>query len=160
MIHARTLQALEFNHIADHLASLCISGVGRDRALALAPLPQAEDVSMAARVYEEAADWSSRPAAGGTAFVLNAFPDVSGFLYAAQTSRPHAFQPDVDAFWALREVLRMARDAHDSIAVAEAPKQWPHLLAMADGTPLPVQLTAALLRCLSDDAALLDALRG
>lgn len=156
MIHARTLQALEFNHITDHLASLCLSGVGRDRALALAPLPLAEDVNLAARVYEEAADWASLPAAGGTAFTLNAFPDVTGFLHAAQTSRPHAFQPDVDAFWALREVLRTARDAHASIAVPDAPKRWPHLLALADGTPLPVQLTAALLRCLSDDGLLKD----
>ena len=156
MIHTRTLQALEYHHITSHLSSLCISGVGRERALNLTPLDSAEDVNLAARVYEEAADWSSRPAPGGAVFTLNAFPDVSGFLHAAQTSRAHAFQPDVDAFWALREVLRLAREAHASIAVPDAPKQWPHLLAMADGAPLPVQLTAALLRCISDDGLLKD----
>lgn len=156
MIHTRTLQALEYHHITSHLSSLCISGVGRERALNLTPLDTTEDVNLAARVYEEAADWSSRPASGGAVFTLNAFPDVSGFLHAAQTARAHAFQPDVDAFWALREVLRLAREAHASIAVPDAPRQWPHLLAMADGAPLPVQLTAALLRCISDDGLLKD----
>ena len=127
MIHTRTLQALEYHHITSHLSSLCISGVGRERALNLTPLDSAEDVNLAARVYEEAADWSSRPAPGGAVFTLNAFPDVSGFLHAAQTSSAHAFQPDVDAFWALREVLRLARDAHAAIAVPDAPISAPNV---------------------------------
>lgn len=53
-------------------------------------------------------------------------------------------------------MLRLARDAHASIAQPEAATCWPHLLAMADGSPLPVQLTAALLRCISDDGLLRD----
>lgn len=156
MIHARTLNALEFHRIADHLSELCLSGVGRERARAIAPLDDAEAVTLAARIYEEAADWASRPAAGGAVFCVCSFPDVSGMLRAAATSRAHTFQPDVDAFWALREVLRLARDAHASIAQPEAATCWPHLLAMADGSPLPVQLTAALLRCISDDGLLRD----
>ncbi|MCH5144890.1 Smr/MutS family protein [Desulfovibrio sp. UIB00] len=156
MIHARTLNALEFHRIADHLSELCLSGVGRERARAIAPLEDAEAVTLAARIYEEAADWASRPAAGGAVFCVCSFPDVSGMLRAAATSRAHAFQPDVDAFWALREVLRLARDAHASIAQPEAATRWPHLMAMADGSPLPVQLTAALLRCISDDGLLRD----
>lgn len=156
MIHARTLNALEFQRIADHLSELCLSGVGRDRARAIAPLDDAEAVTLAARIHEEAADWASRPAAGGAVFCVSSFPDVRGMLRAAADSRAHAFQPDVDAFWALREVLRLARDAHASIAQPEAAARWPHLLAMADGSPLPVQLTAALLRCISDDGLLRD----
>ncbi len=156
MIHARTLNALEFQRIADHLAHLCLSGVGQERARSIAPLEDAEAVTLAARIYEEAADWSSRPATGGAFFCVGSFPDVSGMLRAASSSRAHAFQPDVDAFWALREVLRLARDAHASIAQPEAATRWPHLLAMADGSPLPVQLTAALLRCISDDGLLRD----
>ena len=156
MIHARTLNALEFHRIADHLSELCLSGVGRERARAIAPLDDAEAVTLAARIYEEAADWASRPAAGGAVFCVCSFPDVSSMLRAAATSRAHTFQPDVDAFWALREVLRLARDAHASIAQPEAATRWPHLLAMADGSPLPVQLTAALLRCISDDGLLRD----
>ena len=65
-------------------------------------------------------------------------------------------QPDTDAFWALREMLRLARAAHASIALPEAEDQWPHLLALAQETPLPVQLTAALLRCISDDGLIRD----
>ncbi len=156
MIHARTLNALEFHRIADHLSELCLSGVGRERARAIAPLEDAEAVTLAARIYEEAADWASRPAAGGAVFSVCSFPDVSGMLRAAATSRAQTFQPDVDAFWALREVLRLARDAHASIAQPEAATRWPHLMAMADGSPLPVQLTAALLRCISDDGLLRD----
>lgn len=156
MIHARTLNALEFHRIADHLAALCLSGVGRERAEAIAPLENAEAVTLASRIYEEAADWASRPATGGAVFCVGAFPDVSGLLRAASTSRAHAFQPDVDAFWALREVLRLAKEAHASIAQPEAATRWPHLLAMADSSPLPVQLTAALLRCISDDGLLRD----
>lgn len=57
MIHARTLNALEFHRIADHLSELCLSGVGRERARAIAPLDDAEAVTLAARIYEEAADW-------------------------------------------------------------------------------------------------------
>lgn len=156
MIHARTLNALEFHRIADHLSELCLSGVGRERARAIAPLDDAEAVTLAARIYEEAADWASRPAAGGAVFCVCSFPDVTSMLRAAATNRAQTFQPDVDAFWALREVLRLARDAHASIAQPEAATRWPHLLAMADGSPLPVQLTAALLRCISDDGLLRD----
>lgn len=156
MIHARTLNALEFHRIADHLAHMCLSGVGQERARSIAPLADAQAVTLAARIYEEAADWSSRPATGGAVFCACSFPDVSGMLRAAGSSRAHAFQPDVDAFWALREVLRLARDAHASIAQPEAATRWPHLLAMADGSPLPVQLTAALMRCISDDGLLRD----
>src|SRR5574344_724541 len=101
MIHARTLNALEFHRIADHLSELCLSGVGRERARAIAPLEAAEAGTLAARIYEEAADWASRPAAGGAVFCVCSFPDVSGMLHAAATSRAQTFQPDVDAFWAL-----------------------------------------------------------
>ncbi len=156
MIHARTLQALEFHRITEQLAALCISGVGRGRALALAPLPDAAAVAAAARVHEEAADWAGRPVEGGAAFSLSAFPDVSGLLAAAAPEHSRAFNPDVDAFWALREVLRLAKEAHASIAAPDAAQRWPHLLALAQASPLPVQLTAALLRCISDDGLLRD----
>ena len=156
MIHARTLQALEFHRITEQLAALCVSGVGRGRALALAPLPDAAAVAAAARVHEEAADWAGRPVEGGAAFSLSAFPDVSGLLAAAAPEHSRAFNPDVDAFWALREVLHLAKEAHASIAAPDAAQRWPHLLALAQGSPLPVQLTAALLRCISDDGLLRD----
>lgn len=53
-------------------------------------------------------------------------------------------------------MLRLARDAHAAIVTPEAQERWPHLLALAQTAPLPVQLTAALLRCVSDDGLLRD----
>ncbi|MDO5483422.1 MAG: endonuclease MutS2, partial [Desulfovibrionaceae bacterium] len=154
MIHPRTLQALEFGKITEYLGNLCCSGVGRERALGLAPLPDAEAVSLAVRIYEESAVWAAHPGSGGQAFTLTAFPDVGGLLQAAARRRGPA--PDVDAFWALGQVLRLAKSALEAIDTDAAPTQWPHLLAMARDTPLPVQLTAALIRCISDDGLIKD----
>ena len=82
--------------------------------------------------------------------------DVSGLLRVMEERRGASAQPDAEAFWALREMLRQAQAARQSIAVPEAERQWPRLLALADAEPLPVQLTAALNRCISDDALLKD----
>mgnify|MGYP004638127877 FL=1 len=154
MIHARTLHALDFGEITAWLAGLCRTSAGRERARSLAPLPDAETASEAARLYEEAASWMERPLAEG-GFHLAAFPDVGGLLHAVETRRGAA-QPDAEAFWALREMLRQAQAARQSIAVPDAERQWPRLLALADAEPLPVQLTAALNRCISDDALIRD----
>lgn len=67
MIHPRTLQALEFDKIIEQLAALCCSGVGRERALALVPLPDNEAVDLAVRLYEEAAVWDAHPVPGDSA---------------------------------------------------------------------------------------------
>lgn len=154
MIHARTLHALEFGEITAYLAGLCRTVAGRERARRLAPLPDAETASEAARLYEETAVWLARPLAEG-GFRLAAFPDVSGLLRAVEERRAAA-QPDAEAFWALREMLRQAQAARQSIAAPEAERQWPRLLALANAELLPVQLTAALNRCISDDALLKD----
>lgn len=154
MIHNRTLHALEFGKITEHLAGLCCSGVGREAALTVAPLPDGKAVTLAARLYEEAAVWAARPVGdGGKGFSLAAFPDVDGLLRAAE--RPQS-RPDADAFWALREVLRLAQSAHTAIDTPDAPRHWPHLLELAQAAPLPVQLTAALNRCISDDGLIRD----
>ena len=63
MIHARTLHALDFGEITAWLAGLCRTSAGRERARSLAPLPDAETASEAARLYEEAASWMERPLA-------------------------------------------------------------------------------------------------
>lgn len=155
MIHARTLQALEFGKIIEQLAALCCSGPGRERALALSPLPDSEAVTLAVRLYDEAAVWAAQPRSGHSAgFSLAAFPDVGSLLRAPAPGRET--RPDADAFWALREMLRQAQAAHAAIATPDAPQLWPHLLTLAEAAPLPVQLTAALLRCISDDGLLKD----
>lgn len=164
MIHPRTLQALEFDKIVAALAARCISGAGTALAQALKPLADADAAHRALRLYEEAALWSVTPEPGtGKPFALVAFPDISGLFQSIEAdaesapvaARRHAV-PDAEAFWALRELLRLAARAHASIAVPDAARHWPLLLETAQETPLPVQLTAALNRCISDDALLRD----
>lgn len=164
MIHPRTLQALEFDKIIAALAAHCLSGPGAALAQALKPLADADAAHRALRLYEEAALWSAAPEpATGRPFTLTSFPDASGLLQAAaadtESSPVPATRravPDAETFWALRELLRLAARAHASIETPEAARQWPLLLEMAQETPLPVQLTAALNRCISDDALLRD----
>lgn len=153
MIHPRTLHALEFGKIAEYLSELCCSGVGRERALSIAPLPDADAVALARHIYEESAVWAVHPGSGGRVFSLTSFPDISGLLRAAGRS---GLVPDADAFWALGQVLRLAKSALEAIDIDAAPDHWPHLLAMAQSEPLPVQLTAALIRCISEDGLIKD----
>ena len=65
MIHSRTLHALEFPQITEHLAGLCLSPAGRERALELRPLEDAAAVTHAARLYDESAVWAARPTGEG-----------------------------------------------------------------------------------------------
>ena len=155
MIHPRTLYSIEFHRILERLAALCVSSVGKKRALSLSPLPDAESVTSAAQMYEEAKSWALNPVSSDTTFSLRTFPDVTVLLEAVQ-SNPNHLNLDLEAFWALREVLRQAQEAHLSIAVSDAAKRWPHLLQMVENGPLPKQLIAALLRCISDDGLLRD----
>lgn len=164
MIHPRTLQALEFDKIVAALAARCISGAGTALAQALKPLADADAAHRALRLYEEAALWSATPEPGtGKPFALAAFPDVSGLFQSVEADMASSpvpvlrrAAPDAEAFWALRELLRLAARAYASIAVPDAARRWPLLLEAAQETPLPVQLTAALNRCISDDALLRD----
>lgn len=158
MIHPRTLQALEFDKIIAALASRCISRPGRALAEALAPLPDAEAADRALRLHEQAALWAATPEpATGRPFTLASFPDVSGLIASAgEDAGARRAVPDTEAFWALRELLRLATRAHASIATPVAARRWPLLLELAEAAPLPAQLAAALNRCISDDALLKD----
>ncbi|MDR1856546.1 MAG: Smr/MutS family protein [Desulfovibrio sp.] len=154
MIHPRTLKALEFERITARLADCCLSAQGRRRALALGPMPDRDAVDAAVRLHEEAALCFSTPCADGRNFSLLPFPDVQVMLDAAEGGNVRTC-PDAETFWALREVLRQAMGARCAIDRPEAAAQWPGLLALADA-PLPKQLAAALIRCISDDALIRD----
>ena len=153
MIHQRTLAALEFYKISERLAELCESSAGRRRALALRPLQGREEVFLAARTYEESTVCFS--ADNNSGFVVPSFPDLCGLL--DHTALPAQNPYDVEAFWAMRETLRLAHTAHKAVNVPEAERHWPNLLGVVLAAPLPVQLTAALSRCISDDALIQDA---
>ena len=160
MIHPRTLQALEFNKIISALAERCISAAGRSLAIDIKPLPDAASALHSLQLYDETALWAVTPeACTGKPFALTAFPDISGLLRSADPDATHSSgraTPDTEAFWALKELLHIAMRAHESIVLHNAANQWPLLLQLATKSPMPVQLAAALNRCISDDAQIKD----
>lgn len=151
MIHARTLQALEYTKVIDILAGYCVSETGREAALQVRPLSGLEAVHQAARLYDQCRTWAG--IGGEAAFSMAPFPDVRGVLHQANAPHPRL---DLEAFWALRETLRLARRALTSLRQNDAPRQWPDLLVLTESCLLPQQLLPALERCLSDDGFLKD----
>lgn len=161
MIHPRTLEALEYGKIIDLLEELCVSAIGREMARETKPLPDCESAGAALELYGQYRVWASCGSGSGGRFILSDFPDVRTLLSRIEkhydgASSPEAFSPDTDDFWGLRETLRLAQKAHDSIISANAATQWPDLLEIAQCAPMPAQLIAALNRCVSDDGLLRD----
>lgn len=151
----RTLKALEYGKVLEHLADLCASLPGREAALALRPLTEADAAAEAALLYDECLTWSGENAAlrNGASFSMAPFPDISGVECHLQAP---AAVLDLDALWALREVLRLAALAVESITRDAAAERWPRLLALAERCPQPRRTASALQRCLADDGQLRD----
>ncbi|MDR3362573.1 MAG: endonuclease MutS2 [Desulfovibrio sp.] len=158
MIPAHTCVALEFHRITEILSGLCRSPAGRERALALHPLPDKEAASEAAQLYEEAClCFSASLSDGESGFSPVSFPDTSSLLRGVERSGATLRErPDTEAFWALREMLLLANRANCAITTNNAQNLWPNLLNLAQAAPLPVQFTHALSRCISDDARIKD----
>ncbi|MDR1776880.1 MAG: Smr/MutS family protein [Desulfovibrio sp.] len=155
MAHQRTLDSLEFGKISERLASLCESAAGRERALALRPFLHCGEAVHAAEIYAESLVCFS---SGGRedAFSVSPFPDIGPLLERASDPAKRAL--DIEALWAIRETLKLAQSANKAItAPQEAVSGWPNLFSMAVASSAPVQLTAALVRCISDDALVQDA---
>ena len=152
MISSRTLKALEYAKVLEHLASFCVSPAGRAAALALRPLNSAPQATEAALLYDECRTWSSSSRGDGKEFRMVSFPEISG---VARFLRSPAAILDLDALWALREVLRLAAQAATSILQQEQ-NPWPRLSELAASCPIPQSLHIALQRCLADDGQLRD----
>lgn len=152
MLDARTLQALEFSKVLQHLAGYCVSEAGKDACLSLMPFTTPEDVREAAALCDDAQLW--RETSG---FVLTSFPTMDGVFRYMQSQ---AAVLDLDALWALRQVLSLARRTHDSIAQGTSSSRnvsrWPHLTALIEKHPLPFRSVSGLERCVSDDGMLRD----
>ncbi len=152
MIHPRTLHSLEFDKVVAYLESLCISSAGRILAAATKPLENADEAARAFSMLAEYQIWVSSPT--NIKFTLTAYPDVAILL--DNLGLPGQSSPDLDAFWALRQMLREAKKAHDSLCDAAHCQHWPHLHELAQSCDMPEQLIAALNRCISDDGYLKD----
>lgn len=148
---SRTIKALEFGKVLEHLAGLCVSEAGRRVSLGLFPLRNADAVNAAHTLFDEVRTWSAH-----SGFRLSDFPDLEGLfphLEKAAVS-PSSAPLDADALWALRETLLQGRKAAQSIN--ENGAMWPSLRDLVASMPLPEMTLSALSRCLGDDGLIKD----
>ena len=148
---SRTLKALEFGKVLEHLAGLCVSGAGRRVSLGLLPLDDAEAVNAAHGLFDEVRTWSVH-----SGFRLSDFPDLEGLFPVLEKAAVSVSSAplDADALWALRETLLLGRKAAQSIA--ENGALWPSLRDLTASVPLPEMTLSALSRCLGDDGLIRD----
>ncbi len=128
---SRTIKALEFGKVLEHLAGLCVSEAGRRVSLGLFPLRDADAVNAAHTLFDEVRTWSTH-----SGFRLSDFPDLEGLfphLEKAAVS-PSSAPLDADALWALRETLLQGRKAAQSIN--ENGAMWPSLRDLVASMPL------------------------
>ncbi|WP_353120286.1 Smr/MutS family protein [Nitratidesulfovibrio sp.] len=148
-MESRSLQVLEFGKVLAHLAGLCVSEAGADAARAVRPLTGIEAVHHAAALFDEARRW-----AGHTGFRLSSFPPLDGVFRALDAP---ATVLDLDALWALRQTLGLARKLAVSIREGQSTGgRWDLLTGLVDAHPLPQRTVSGLDRCVSDDGLLRD----
>lgn len=148
-MEARTLHALEFDKVLKHLAGYCVSESGRDACLGLVPYSTLDAVRDATALAEDACRWREH-----TGFRLSPFPSMSGVFRFLESQ---AATLDLDALWALRQVLSQARRVSLSISEGETTAgRWERLSALAAEHPLPFRSVSGLERCISDDGLLKD----
>ena len=148
---SRTLKALEFGKVLEHLAGSCVSEAGRRVSLGLLPLGDADAVNAAHTLFDEVRTWSAH-----SGFRLADFPDLEGlFPHLEKVAVSVSSAPlDADALWALRETLLQGRKAVQS--VNENGAMWPALRDLVASMPLPEMTLSALSRCLGDDGLIKD----
>lgn len=164
MIHKRTLEVLEFDKIRTYLASFCKLEAGKRFAHKISPFNALQDAHLAFTLYNEAGNFFSLPTLpDNKIFVISPFPDISDLLdsYAVNHLKLDGQQKksinlDIEAYWALREMLRAARMALAAVNSPQGGNLWPNLLGLANDSRFPEQLSAALDRCISDDCLLKD----
>ncbi len=147
----RAFQSLELPKVLARLASHALSEAGREACLALRPASGLNELRQRADFFQQGRLWLER-----SGFSLTAFPSLEGVLRFLDS--PAALL-DLDALWALRQTLALAKEAQTSLSGESGQKpqdEWPLLLARTQSFAWPVQSMAALARCLSDDGLLRD----
>lgn len=154
----RTLKALEFGKVLEHLASLCASEAGKHACLTLTPLSELECVHAEQVLFDQTRTFLARAERNGQDdFDLMDFPDCGPLLDELDPDsgrRRGSDVVDADALWALRVVLSLTRKA--VVAIRQGESRWPALHAVAHVAPLPEMVIAALTRCLGDDGLIKD----
>ena len=140
-----SLQALEFSKVLQYLASFSKSEAGKSACLMLHPFSFLKDVEHFQQVFDEYSLWKSKGE-----FTLHDFPDVTPLVDKISAQN---FEPDSDDFWAMREVLKLIKNAYVSIHNFE--KELP-LLCEEYQFDFPEKSYSALVRCIADDASFKD----
>lgn len=140
-----SLQALEFSKILQYTASFCRSEAGKNAVLALRPFSSLSKIEHFQQLFDEYQLWKTKGE-----FSLHDFPDVSPIL---EKSTGQRFSPDAEDFWAMREVLKLAKSAYVSVHHFEG--ELP-LFAGEYDFPFPEKSYSALMRCIADDASFKD----
>ncbi|MDD6088725.1 MAG: Smr/MutS family protein [Desulfovibrionaceae bacterium] len=152
-MNSRTLRALEFGKVLEHLASFCVSEAGKQVCLQTVPLNTPKEVTAELALFDDARTFFSR-----SGFRLREFPDLSSFLSVfAHSDDPirSVSVPDTDAFWAVRDAFGLLKEAIAAIH-EESSSGWPHLERLCAETPFPDMSLAALRRCLDDSGMIRD----
>ena len=145
----RALLTLEYPKVVAYLGAFAVTEAGRAACLGLAPYATLEKIRYEARLFEEGRLWF-----GHTRHRLAAVPDLAGFLAASENAR---FSFDLDALWALRQVLGEASTVLSAITQEGGTVcPWPTLLAVCADIRFPAKIASALGRCLSDDCLIRD----
>ncbi|NJB66882.1 DNA mismatch repair protein MutS2 [Desulfobaculum xiamenense] len=145
-MESRTLQLLEFPKVLELVAGYCASESGAQRVLAIRPFEDSLTLAHELDLLRQWLTWNAE-----TRFKLGTFPPLDGLF-------EHLGQPsavlDLDALWAVSEVLGTAREAREVLERIDE-ERFP-LLAALVGRNWPQKLWSALRRCLGRDGNIRD----
>ncbi len=142
----RTLRVLGWASISDRLAGLCASPLGRERALALAPMPWLDEAERRQRETSEARVLAE--AAGG--LPVRGIRDVRGSIHRAAIGGALAIRELLD----VRDTLVVARTLKGFLAAHRA--DAPMLAEVGEGIGVFTGLEGRIGEALSDDGAVVD----
>lgn len=145
-MQSRSETLLEFPKVLALVARHCKSEPGAERVMGIRPIADAQALATEMELTRQFDSW-----AGESDFAMPGFPSLEGFL--DQLDRPTEIF-DLDALWAVFQVLADAKSVRDRLAEADA-ERWPLLPEVADG-PWPGTLWAGLKRCINAEGLLRD----
>ncbi|WP_461209388.1 endonuclease MutS2 [Desulfocurvus sp. DL9XJH121] len=144
-MQARSEFLLEFPKVLRLLARYCMSEPGAARVLEVRPMGDPGALAEAVDLTRQFMAW-----AGESDFSMPGFTSLEGFLDSLDAP-VEIF--DLDALWAVFQVLGDAREVRTRLAEADAGR-WPLLPDLAG--PWPGSLWAGLKRCLNPDGLIRD----
>lgn len=147
----KTLRRLEFFKVLDGVARFAMSEAGVEACRSLRPQNDAEQIARQAEIYRQGEAWL-----GESSFRVRDFPPLDGlFIFLENQSA----LLDLDALFALRQVLAQAREARSLVeqgAEGSGECRWPDLLGRVISRPWPGKTWSALNRCIAPEGGIKD----